>query len=163
MALTDNTPTPAPSQPSPYAVTAWGSTSEDFTTPSGQRCLLRKPDIAALMRDGLLEVINRLDAIVDGEVIPKAEGRAPSADMQTVMKLLSDPDKFDAVMQTVDRVVLHSVIQPKIHPNTTEEERVPGRVYVDSIDFRDKMAIFEKMFGGLRELETFRSATDEPS
>jgi hypothetical protein len=37
---------PEPTQADAYAPTAWGASTEEFTAPSGQRCLLRKPDIA---------------------------------------------------------------------------------------------------------------------
>ncbi len=51
--------TQTPSQSDPYAATAWGQsandpTPTDLTVPSGQRCLVRRPGLEQLLREGVL-------------------------------------------------------------------------------------------------------------
>lgn len=179
-----------PSTNDKYAPTTWGQTNEfDFTTPSGQLCRLRRTDPTDLIAAGLLDKLDFLTATVLNEHIPNgrktAAQKAKDAKEKVGQKektpeqlereirekaykeLLSSPDKFEGFKETINNVVVMVVVAPPIHPvpQPDEDGEVPereeGLVYVDTVDFNDKMAIFNEATKGAAKLEPFREEPDE--
>lgn len=167
-ATTTAAPTPTQSAPIPtqsdqYALGAWGAGLTDFTCPSGQRCALRKPQIDKLVQVGLLDKINVLAGIADGQVW--ASQGLPPID---VAKLMSDPAKFAALVDMLDTVIPIAVARPTILPAVDkegqpipEDKRQPGVGYPDFIDFADKVAIFEEYVSGIAAMGPFRSGAQQ--
>jgi hypothetical protein len=151
-------PSHASTTDSKYAPTAWGSQGgrHELELPSGQVILCKRPGPQGLMEAGLLEALDTLTAIVDGELIPKAEGQAPEIKLDPA-KLMADPAKLEQMLHMMNRIVCHVVIEPqvKMTPNDITN-REHGVVYTDQIDMDDKSFILQFAMGGTRDLETFR-------
>lgn len=144
---------PADQAPSadPYAITAWADSGYDFRVPSGQLCRLRKLDPAKLAVSGILDKITRLPGLAQDQ-IDRAEGAPP-------MKADEMPsaDAVSALSEVLSMLVPLAVEKPTIYPVPAEgEERVTGRVYLDSVDFTDQVAIMERVTGGVRKMDAFR-------
>lgn len=154
----ESTSAPAPALVlDPYAPTAWGQTAEDFVCPSGQRCRVKKAQIQQLLQMGILDSVNSLSGVVDLEVIAKAQGLPP---IDQIKELSKNQDKMNALFEVIDKAVCYAVEMPKLWPVPAEgEERVVGRVYIDSVDLRDRIAIFEKVFGAISAMKPFRQGS----
>jgi len=155
---------PVPEDPtSKYAPDAWLSGGvggmEDFTVPSGQMCLLRRPGLEGLMKAGVLHNVDSLSQIVNEKHLKKAKGKADEINMSSLM---DDPEGLDEVVRVIDKIVVHCVVKPEIHhaPNDVTR-RQQGIVYTDMVDLIDKMAIFNFVVGGTRDMESFRAGLDE--
>lgn len=168
-----------------YAATTWGAPREfDFQTPSGQVCRLRRMDPTDLIAAGLLDNLDFLTAEVLNNHIPrgrktaveKAKEKKASVgkpekteeELKTELmqkaysELLRDPNKFDNFKQTLNKVVVLTVVAPEIQaPPEDEEDREEGVIYADSITFEDRMAIFNKATEGASKLEQFREESGE--
>jgi hypothetical protein len=143
----------------PYAPTAWGEnandpTPTDLTVPSGQRCLVRRPGLEQLLREGVLFETDTLTTMVYENVEQVEKGKAPvPVDFEALM---SDPEKFDSLMSTVDRITVAVVVKPRLErPPNDITLRKEGVVYVDSVALEDKFAILDFALGGSRGLAGF--------
>lgn len=129
-----------------YAPTTWGNESNsndepyDYTTASGQLCLIRRIGMADILSMGLLDTLDFFGkALSAGE---SASG-APAEDTN-FLKLLSG--NFDKMQATIDKVLMTGVVAPVLH-----EEPAPGRerdknkVYVDQIPFADRVELFSEI------------------
>lgn len=133
----------------PYAPTTWGSNEFDFTTPSGQRCRLRKLPIEDLAKAGILDRMTRLPGLAD-QLVKKAEGAPPEP-------VMPNGDQIEIVTELVDILTPLVVVQPQVWPVPAEDEqRVTGRVYVDTVDFMDRVAIMNRVVGTVQSLDNFR-------
>lgn len=94
---------------------SWKKPLTDLDLPSGETCQVRRPGVQGLIKAGVLHSLDSLTAIVQGETIPKAEGK-PQTDVEAIAK---DPAKFEAMMSAVDKIVCHVVTQPKVVTNLT--------------------------------------------
>ena len=139
-------------QSDPYAVTSWGETEYDFITPSGQRCRLKKLDLAELAETGILDQVTRLPGVT-ADLVEKSSGQPPSAKPDDDMP---DRETIKTVVELVNILVPLIVVKPQIFPIVEDEDRVPGRIYVDSIEITDRIAIMERALGGLVKLDSFR-------
>ncbi|WNT45022.1 tail assembly chaperone [Microbacterium phage PhunaPhoke] len=91
---------------------SWKKPLTDLDLPSGERCQVKRPGVQGLIKAGVLHSLDSLTAIVQSETIPKAEGK-PVTDVEAIA---ADPDKFNKMMETVDKIVCHVVTQPKVLP-----------------------------------------------
>lgn len=155
----DEVPQTAPSQSDPYAVTAWGQspsdpTPTDLTVPSGQRCLVRRPGLEALLREGVLFQSDTLTTLVHENIEQVEKGQTPKEiDFE---ELMSNPEKFEALMQTVDRILCAVVVKPPIQRTPNDPtNRKSGVVYADSVAIEDKFFIMDFALGGARGLAGF--------
>lgn len=165
----------------PYAVTSWGETasSEPFgiTLPSGQRCLVRRLEMEDVLANGLL---NNLDAF-SSSLLDEA-GSAKAESPEEVLGAFQDKEKFGKLGDTINKIVLITVVKPSVFPLPVEGDidpetgllvgqinpmtgekitgRVKGRVYLDQINFMDKMFIFQSVFEGLNGLDRFREGQE---
>jgi hypothetical protein len=139
-------------QSDPYAPTTWGEGEYDFRTPGGQLCRLRDLPIEELAQQGILDRITRLPGLTQ-ELIDKAEGAPPSS-----ASGLPDGETVKTLREVVDILVPLVVVAPHIWPLPAEgEDRVKGRVYVDTIPFTDRVAIMNRSVKGLQNLDAFRN------
>lgn len=152
----------------PYAATSWGQPVEqDFTCPSGQRCLLRRVDIMELMGSGLLNNLDFLTSIVSTKHIPHAEsgGRhAPPTETTALANIAKNADQLAEFQNVLRKIVVRVVVKPQIFEVPADgEERVNGRVYVDTVAMTDSIAIFNWSISGQsgEALAQFRESTGE--
>jgi hypothetical protein len=159
--------TPIPTAPDQagdkYAADTWLTGGiggmEDLTVPSGQVCLVRRPGLEGLIKNGVLRNVDSLSALVNEKHIKKTKkGQASDVNVDSILK---DPAALDSIMHTVDKAVCFCVVRPEIHmaPNDITS-RVPGVVYTDMVGIEDKMFIFNFVVGGTRDLESFRGGLD---
>lgn len=138
-----------------FAVTSWGQQNAPFevVTPSGQKCLLRKLDMEDILSSG---IINDLDSF-SSALLAEDGDEAKAQDPKELMKAFSDKEKFKKMIETMDKVLVLTVVLPEIVPVPAEGvAREVGKAYIDQVNLADKMFIFSKVndiFGGL---ETFR-------
>lgn len=135
----------------------------DLEVPSGGLCEVRRVGPMDLIKAGLFDKLDILGSLVQTEHVDRVEGRArPSGDdekdqLKKIQELIRDKSKLLAAEELIDSVVVYVVTQPKIlalpEPG---EDRNPDSVYVDSIDWMDKMFIFQFVVGGSADLESFR-------
>lgn len=158
-----------PATDNKYAPTTWGQSAEELKVPSGQRCLARRPDTAALAKDGLLHKLDSLTATVHNKhVSRKAKGGKNSAKSQqmtediALAQLAKDPDKLAELLDAVDKIVILTVIEPPLQlPPDNWHDREDGVVYVDTIDLEDKMYLTNFAVGGTRDVAKFRGEFNE--
>lgn len=154
---------------SKYAPTTWGGTAyTELETPSGQLCLVRKLQPMDLVAGEVLGQTNFLAEIVQAEITRAKAGpqdhRKPAQDqksddtnklVEALEKAVSTPDGLDSM---IDAVVVKTVVEPSIEiPPKDYTDRKEGVVYVDTINFGDKMFIFNWAMSGLDKLKRFRS------
>ena len=152
-----------------YAATTWGIDTEDLECPSGQTCLVRRVDVMKLMADGTLHKTDMLTELVDKQhVAKKAKGgknaaRAAEVDTEKLLKeALKDPEKLKELVATVDSIVLATVVKPELHEVPEDgDERIPGKVYIDTVDINDKTFIMQYAFGGTRAAARFLEQLNE--
>lgn len=139
-----------------YALTGWKrktDTTFDLPLPSGQTCLVKKLDVPDIIRMGLLE---QLDTFTP-QLIAEPGGEAKPSNDIDFLKKLADPEKFDKFEASLDKAVVASVVVPKVYEvPPSPAERVEDHLYVDEIDFFDKMAIFTAVFDGMSNMSDFR-------
>lgn len=169
----------ATAKPRAYG-SGWKSPLTDLDLPSGEVCQVKRVGVQGLMEAGLLDSVDSLTAIVQGDTIPKAQGKP----QVNVKEILDDPSRLDTMMEMADRVVIFAVTQPVLHPikvpaidEETGEPKVDGagepvmrilgleerdgdKVYIDYVDDMDKMYIMNFVMGGPKDLQRFREETE---
>jgi len=166
-------------KPSAKHGSSWKKPLHDLELPSGETCQVKRPGVQGLIKANVLHSMDSLTSIVQAETLPKAQGK-PVTNVQAIM---DDPDKFNKMMETVDKIVIHVVTQPKLSSNlvpvldengdpkldenqdpiTRElelDEREDDVVYVDYVDQVDKMYIMNFAVGGSADLAQFRAETE---
>lgn len=155
-----------------YAPTTWGQeVLRDLEMPSGQLCQIRPPGMQALIAAGVLESADTLTSLIDEKHLkrvaptrknakgPQGQALKPG-DVEAVDSrgLMQDPENLVKIFTLVDKVTVHMVVQPNVQPvpepGAVREE---GVIYVDMVDFLDKMYIFQYSIGSDSNLEQFRS------
>ena len=177
--------------PSDYSLTSWGATTErEFTVPSGQKCLIKDLGLEEMSEVGLIDQMDTLGMLVQTEHVERVQGKKPqdrkkkkltkaqqAAQEQTGMvEWLRDRTKMGAIGTMLDKIASVCVVEPVVFnpwilkddsdPSKGERkleksERLPDAVYADNIRFADKMAIFQEVFQGMEDLETFREGPGE--
>ena len=141
--------------------------------PSGNTCLVRAPGMEVFLREGVIP--NGLMGIIQ-EAMPKGGGNVP--DDAVLESLVADQEKLAQIVQLADAVTIYCCIEPKVepapmipNPRWAEDSLDPRLIvapmghpsrsddvlYVDEVDFADKMYIFNFAVGGTADLERFRS------
>lgn len=153
-----------------FAPTAWGKTNEILEVPSGQKCLVKRPDIAKLAVGGLLDKMDVFTSLVDQKHVSKkaagGKNSKKSSDMQSSMamaRLAKNPEQLAEVIRAMDQVVMSCVVAPEIHSviddagvEIPDSERDDELIYVDSVDLNDRIFIMNWAFGGSKDLARFR-------
>lgn len=121
--------------------------------PSGKTARLRRTSIQTLMAAKMIP--NNLMGIVQ-EALNKGKLEMDPADF------LKDPDKMSDMLELVDIVVVHCVLEPVIHATPKDEdERDDDLLYVDEIDDEDRSFIFQYATGGTSDVAKFRAEASE--
>lgn len=152
-----------------------GSKGLELELPSENTALVRRPGPEALLRKGVLPDAMRpmiTDMIKSGQGMRRED----------VDKMAADPEMIIGMMDTMDRVLCLTVIQPHvIYPRGVKtpsldndgfpvyamgsddemvtippEDRHPERLYADDVDFEDKQFIFQFVVGGTKDIARFR-------
>jgi len=167
------------SQSNEYAPTAWGIRDFDFEVPSGGKVRLRRMDPLDLIKYELSDKLDFVTSLVLNKHVAngsrskveqikaerakreaRAAGKDPAEEGISVEDLLKDPKKFDGLSEVLDAVMLVGVLQPALQlPPAEDKDRVEGIIYTDTVPFNDKMAIFNKLMGGINSLEQFREGS----
>lgn len=157
-------PTPASSraQGAPTSASEWkkkATVGTLVTVPSGNEVRVRTPGMQVFLNQGVIP--NSLMPIIQDAM---KQGEAPSED--TMQSMIDDPQKINEIMDMADAVALFSFVEPKLAPIPTDEEgeiipigderRDEDTLYVDEVDFTDKLFIFQFAVGGTAKLEQFR-------
>lgn len=129
-----------------YAPTTWGAGANsddepyDYTTASGQLCLIRRIGMADILSMGLLDTLDFFGkALSAGESAP-----GKPAEEGNFLKLLSG--NFDKMQETIDKVLLNGVVAPVLHEKPAPgRDRDNGKVYVDQIPFPDRVELFSEI------------------
>jgi hypothetical protein len=95
---------------------SWKTPLHDLELPSGEICQVKRPGVQGLIKAGVLHSLDTLTSIVQTETIPRAEGK-PVPKEKDIESIVNDPEKFSTMMETVDKIVLHVVTQPKLVTN----------------------------------------------
>jgi len=143
---------------------------ERFTVPSGNTCLLREEALMAFMRSGAIP--NVLMPIVQAAI----NSEDPAKEIEDLSK---QPEFIPGLLEMIDNLVVQVVLQPKvIRPpvcivcegnkivdglackqceGTGEwPERDPEKLYVDEVDFEDRVAISDHVLEKANLMSTFR-------
>jgi len=152
----------APSQVRP-AAEVWGSNEFDFVCPSGARCRMRKLMPEKLLESGILDQLTALPGYV-AEVVDKAEGQPPKKTDDIQAKDIT------SVLEVLEKLIPMVVVEPQVFPvpvspgeGKPAPEREVGRIYTDSIELQDRIAIMERAVKGVRALEPFRAEPGQPA
>lgn len=146
-AMSVDTPSPPAPAQDPYDWSA--PTEEEFTVPSGRKCLLKSADVKELAAAGILDRVTRLQGLAN-ELVEMAEGKPPTNPSTDFGKSISE---LEVVL---DKLLPLVVIKPRLYPVPKDVERTKGLVYVDSVPFTDKVAIANKTLGALAKFDNFR-------
>lgn len=148
-----------PSSPqSRPAAEVWGSNEFDFTCPSGATCRMRKLMPEKLLETGILDKITSLPGIVAG-VVERSEGQMPRKED------LPSKEDLAQVVAILELLIPMVVVEPPVFPvpvygeDGVLPERVSGRIYTDSIELQDRIAIMERAVQGVKKLEPFREGS----
>jgi hypothetical protein len=155
------TPKSAPDSP-PTPASAWKKKTVRGTpvrVPSGNTALLVRRGMDAFLQEGVIP--NGLMPLV-----PKSmkKGQPPSdADMAGWVE---DPEKLKQIVELADAITIRCCIDPVVQavPKDDAGNILPpghaGRdeniLYIDEVEFNDKMFIFSWAVGGTADLEKFR-------
>jgi hypothetical protein len=154
-------PTPSPPQ-DPYAATAeaWLSNEFDFTVPSGLMCRLKKMQVEELVAAGIIDKVTRLPAFAQ-ELIDKAEGVPPAETLEGMA--MPTQEQFESLTEILNLMLPLVVVQPRIWPMPEDgEDKVIGLIYPDSVELGDRIAIMERLLGGIKKLDKFRQGSNQP-
>lgn len=144
--------------------------SFDLELPSGAVCLAIRPGAQGLIKAGLLDSLDQLTGLVQGELIDIHD---PKRLQQAVKGMTIDSKRLAEGLDMVDRCIAHVVQEPKVWLDEPEfdktgkpavdgsghpvyKPRQPGKIYADMVDLEDKMFIFNWAMGGTADLKSFR-------
>jgi len=146
----------------PTAASTWKKKTVGGTllsVPSGNTALVRAPGMQVFLQQGVIP--NGLMSIVKESM---DKGKAPVE--KTLSSMMDDPEKLQEIVQLADAVVVYCCIDPAVYAPPKDEEGTPvpftdprregDKLYVDEVDFNDKMFIFNFAVGGSSNLEKFR-------
>jgi len=136
------------------------SSAKDFKTQakghplevrSGNVALVRRPGIQVFIKSGM--VPNSLMPIIQ-----KALAAGEKAKDLDFSEIAEDAKKLEDVLDLVDKVTCYCVIEPKVLPVPENvEDRDEEALYVDEVNFDDKVFIYQYAVGGTADLESFRA------
>jgi hypothetical protein len=129
----------------------------DLELPSGGIAQVKRPNVQGLLKAGLLQSMDGLTGIVSTTTIPKAQG-LPGVDTAALMK---DPESLKRILDMIDKIVLHVVVQPEVLPVPEDEnDRDNSKTYIDEVDDDDKMFIMQHAVSGDTDLQRFRERAE---
>lgn len=105
--------------PSPQYGSSWLKQSEhvELTVPSGEKCLVRRPNPMQLVEIGLLNETDTLSSLVDKKHIKRVKGHPSAQGNNTELNMESfrkDPDAILRILDLADQVIAHVVVEPRV-------------------------------------------------
>lgn len=146
----------------PTSASEWKSGVQGtlITVPSGKKITVRIVGMSAFLKKGLIP--NALIPVIQAAM----QAGKLDTDEVDLGSMFEDPEKLQSLVELCDNVTVDVAISPKVHPIPNDakgkplplesDERDPGKLYVDEMDFNDKMYIFNFAVGGTADLELFR-------
>jgi hypothetical protein len=153
-------------------------TPQPLELPSENVCLVVRPGLPQLLKDGVLP---DLLLPMAEKAVAASEGTSRQEVDEDVRELMAKPGGMDAMFDAAERIAAHVVKQPPVlysrrqkkagqidqiqegyEPEwelIPEEDRKEDVLYTDQVDFNDLMFIFQFVVGGSRDLEEFRKQT----
>ena len=123
---------------------------EDFVTPSGQKCLLRRLTPEMLLGEGILDQVTRLEGLAQ-ELVDNAEGLPPEK------QKLPNREELSSLLELLSVIVPLAVVEPKVYRDGTQPEDQTDAILVSHIDLMDRVAIMTKALAGVQALSSFRN------
>jgi hypothetical protein len=122
--------------------------------PSNNVCLVQPIGPMMMLSEGL--VPNPLLPIVQ-KAMEAAQGGETVTTDEVVENLTSEPEQMQAILQMANNVTVYCVLEPNVQPVPAPGvPRDPSLLYVDRVDFEDKLFVMQFAMGGTRDLEPFR-------
>lgn len=121
---------------------------QDFICPSGQTCRLRPLEPEALLREGILDQVTRLDGLAQ-QLVNNSQGLPPDK-MQVPSR-----DDLAELLKLVNTATLLAVVEPRIYPDDAQGLGEDD-IRVSDIDLGDRLAILEESLKGVKALDNFR-------
>lgn len=125
----------------------------DFTTSSGNTCKMREVSLTDLVFDGVIDNIDSLSNIVNSKIAKKT-GR--KTDAQRGVELLKSASEIKDALAIMDRVVVHVVVEPKVHPVPEDGKFDDDKVYISNLPIEDRTDIFMQAIREVKAAEPFR-------
>jgi len=123
--------------------------------PSGRVVRIIMPGMQEFISAGLIP--NTLLPVVMGAI----ESTKPMTPSEAAA-LKNDPQILIEMAETMDRIFVHCVTEPVFHlAPENGGERVKGVLYADRVRMDDKQFVFQAAVGGTRDLEDFRSRSQQ--
>jgi hypothetical protein len=135
-----------------------GGSGSIVTLPSGLNAKIRIRGMETFLKSGMIP--NSLMGVVQTALEKNDPSSKKVEDSQddALQKLMEEPDKINDLLTLVDSVTIDCFVQPRVYPvPDNQEELDDAKLYVDVLDFEDKMFVFSVAVGGTKDLETFRS------
>lgn len=146
----------------PTSASSWKKKSVGGTllsVPSGNTALVRSPGMEVFLTRGIIP--NSLIPMVQEAM---QRGAAPKD--EDIQDLMNDPKKIEDIVELADAVTVYCCVDPIVAPRPTDEagnvlpighpDRDEDVLYVDEVDFADKMFIFNFAVRGSADLSGFR-------
>lgn len=121
----------------------------DFTCPSGQKCKLRPLQLEALMMEGILDQVTRLEGLAQ-ELINRAEGLPPEK------QKMPSREEFGDLLGLINKIVPMAVAEPRVYSDDYTDPVPENAIMVSDIDLMDRVAILNEALGGLKKMDNFR-------
>lgn len=118
-------------------------------------CLARRLGATGLIKLRILDSLDSLTSLVQAG-IGEMDGKATP---DGVKALAENAEKLEDAIAMIDKIVMASVVEPRVLPVPTVDERDPDELYIDDVDLDDKMFIMNWCVGGSSDLHDFRTAT----
>lgn len=145
-------------------ISAWKQSAEAHIVevPSGNTCRALRQGMQAFVKAG----------VVPNSLLPVVMQAIKSGAVPNLDKIEKDPQKVMDAVRLMDAVTVHILVEPRVLPVPPQEdvksefydpdfERDEDALYVDQVDFTDKVFLFQWACGGTSDLERFRSQSDE--
>jgi hypothetical protein len=154
-------------------------TPQPLELPSGNVCLVKRPGLPQLLKDGILPDV--MTPLAEQAIKAVDKDEADSAIDDSLKGIMARPDGMETMFEAVERVAAHVVVEPIVHYSKRkveagqadqmqesykpawelipEADRDPDILYTDQVDMNDLMFIFQFVVGGSRDLESFRQQT----
>lgn len=162
-------PTPASVQGasgSPTSASTWKKKTVGgtlITVPSGNTALVRTPGMQVFVEQGVIP--NALMPIIKEAM---SKGMAPAE--SEMSEMVTDPDKLRDLIELANAITVFCCIDPKVEAIPTQvvdgevvvipmgdPRRSEEILYIDEVEFNDKMYIFNFAVGGPADMDKFRS------
>jgi hypothetical protein len=131
----------------------WGrkTSSEEFTVPSGQRCIMRPLQMERLLMEGVLDQVTRLDGLAQA-LVNQSQGLPPEKQQMPTR------EEFGTLLDLVNKITIMAVAEPHVHADDETNPVPEGSVAVGDIDLMDRIAILEHALRNVKGLDNFRNA-----